>query len=89
MEDGSRKCAWCKKEFFPTDKRQKYCSVKCREQAKNFFRSREYKRPLAKGQAACNRKDCKLYRDKLANHCDALTEVPKDIMVCGFYKEKK
>ena len=84
MEDEFRKCAWCGKEYVPEDKRQKYCSVLCRERAKNFNRSREYKRP-PKGRI-CDRDDCQIFTLRMANHCNGLVEVPEE---CSFYKERK
>lgn len=84
---GTRKCAWCGKEFQPVDGRQIYCSVKCREAAKNFNRPRTYKeRP---GINKCDREDCRIYKEKMQNHCNGLIEVPDDPMKCKFYKEKK
>lgn len=87
MNRESRKCVWCKKEFIPHDKRQLYCSIECRERAKNYNRPRTYKeRP---GIKKCDRGDCLIYREKLQNHCNGLAEIPEDTMQCAFYKEKK
>ena len=90
MEEDARKCAWCGKEFYPLDGRQKYCSVECREHAHVF--NRLPKPPKKKGTNptyVCSREDCKIYNKKLANHCNGLIEVLPDTMKCSFYKEKR
>ena len=87
MESVFRRCVWCGKEYFPEDKRQKYCSPECRERAKNFNRVREYKRP-PRGGRVCTRDDCKMFKINIANHCNGLTEVPADTSLCKFFKEK-
>ena len=87
MESAFRKCVRCGKEFVPVDRRQIYCSAKCREQAKNFNRSRTYK--PKKVVYVCDRENGLMHTTKLQNRCNGLTEIPKDTSTCSFYKERK
>lgn len=89
MVRAKRKCAWmnCTNEFIPRDSRQKYCCRECGDAARNYAKFKPG-RPLKEGQHVCDRTDCKIYTERLANHCNGLFEVPEDTQSCSFYKEK-
>lgn len=82
-----RICEYCGGEYIPRVDIQRFCSplCKCRyEYRAKHPHARSYK-PMP--QRVCRREDCKLYTDRLMNHCMGLDDIPP--YNCKFYKENK